>query len=123
MAEKGEPVSADDWLYRRVIPGTKFIDKLGNATSRAFTLREQDNGELSVDAKSLTSVETAVVDKIKFRLFEISHLDVKACGVNAYHDPMPINSAHSIIKGDGFEIGNEVIPGLLARKAKRIKFD
>jgi hypothetical protein len=125
MAKKGALVADDDWLFRRVLKGNKFIDKKsGNPTSRAFALREVDNNELSVDAKSLTTANVSIDDPKKYRLFEISHIQVKECNVVAYHDPLQNNEAHSVIKGEDFVFGgSDVIPGLLARRAVQVPVD
>ncbi len=108
-------------FYRRVLKGDRFIDKKSKLpTSRAFALREQDNGELSVDAASLTTPQTSIVNPEKFKLFEVSHPDVKDCGVSGYLCPIDGNQAHSAIIGENFTIEDDVTPGLLARKAKNV---
>ena len=128
MANKGELVPEEDWLYRRVLHGKKYVDKEGNATSRAFALREVDTDGLSVNAKSLRNANDSVGDKEKFHLFEISHVDVKVCGVQAFHDPIvdedeaKSNPAHCLITGANFKIDNDIIPGLLAKRSQRVKF-
>ena len=40
----------------------KYMNPDGTATSRVFKLRDKDNGQLSVDVKSLTTSEQAVGD-------------------------------------------------------------
>lgn len=95
----------------------------GTATSRVFKLREKDNGELSVEVKSLTTPEIAIVDKKRYFLFEISNAEVcQIEGLGTYHDPIHSeeysNDAHAVIIG--ITCQNDVIPGLLARKSRRV---
>lgn len=122
MPDKGDIVGDEEWLYRRAYPTKQYTNPDGTATSRAFKLREKDNNALSVDVKSMTTPEASVVDKAKYCLFEISHVEVKTCGVQATHDPNEElqNLAHSIITGPNFNILDDVTPGQLARKSFRV---
>jgi hypothetical protein len=73
---KPRPVVAPlEWLYRRGYssPEKKYMNPDGTATSRVFKLREKDHGELSVDVKSMTTVEASVGDASQFMLFEIAN--------------------------------------------------
>lgn len=57
MEETRRLVATDEWLFRRsFLPEKKYMAPDGSATSRVFKLREKDNGELSVDVKSLTTM-------------------------------------------------------------------
>lgn len=129
MAKQINYPLADDneSFYRRVLKGDKYIDrKTQLPTSRAFKLREQDDGELSVNVASLTTPLDSVSDATKYRLYEISHPDVKTCNEKAgeiagYLCPIAENSGHGAIIGDYFDVEDEVTPGLLARKAKHVE--
>ena len=71
--EERKLVHEDEWLYRRSwLPERKFLNPDGSATSRVFKLKEKDNGELSVDVKSMTTANIAVLDKGNFFLFPIA---------------------------------------------------
>jgi len=118
-----------EWLFRRGFstPERKYMNPDGTATSRVFALREKDNGELSVDVKSMTTASASVQDPTKYMLFEISHVDVLQLNLKAEHDPLPnsqsmaVNPAHAVIVG--MTIGDEITPGLLARHSRRVVFD
>lgn len=115
-------VNLGEWLLRRGFstPQRKYLNPDGTATSRVFKLREIDHGELSVDARSLTTYERAITDKNKYVLFEIANQDVHDIGLKSYHAPLPdgSNDAHAVIIG--MEKDDDTFPGLLARKSKRI---
>lgn len=120
MPDKGEIVGEPEWLFRRSYPQKQYVNPDGTATSRVFKLRVKDAGQLSVDVKSLTTPEKSIVDKTLWALFEISHENVKACGVHATHDPIDTNEAHAFISGQTFTVEDDIIPGLLARKSARV---
>lgn len=93
----------------------------GTATSRVFKLRETDNGELSVDVKSMTTPAKSIGNQLRHFLFEISNQSVLNIeNLNTLHDPLPdgTNNAHAVITG--MSLADEIIPGLLARKSKRV---
>lgn len=117
-----QPVKTDEWLYRRgySTPVRKYMNPDGTATSRVFKLRPKDVGKLSVDVKSMTTPGVVIGDATKFFLFEIYNEIVEGLGLKTYHDPLPdgTNDAHAIIIGMHQE--DEVLPGLLARKSKRV---
>ncbi len=120
------PVSFDEWLYRRghSTPEKKYMNPDGTATSRVFKLREKDNGELSVDIKSLTTPHKSVGDQSLYMLFEVLNEEVLAIELKTYHDPYTIpphqfeNVAHGVIVG--MELEDDITPGLLARKSRRV---
>lgn len=126
MASKKSVVGIEEWFYRRgynSTPVKKYMNPDGTATSRVFKLREGDNGELSVDVKSFTTAETAVRDQSKYFLFEISNESVLSVnGLETFHDQLAdgTNDAHAVIVGMTME--DEIKPGLLARKSKRVYF-
>lgn len=120
MIKVRTPVSSEEWLFRRghSNPEHKYMNPDGSAHSRVFKLRAKDIGELSVDVKSMTTPEVAVVDSSCYMLFEVANIDVIDMGLVTEHDPLPVNSSHAVILGMTEE--DEVLPGLLARKARRV---
>ena len=121
MSER-TPVAQEEWLFRRCyLPQKKYFDPNGNPTSRIFKLRPKDNGELSVDVKSMSTSEKSIKDSAKFFLFELPYagvLDIE--GLNTLHDPLPnqANDAHAVIIGCSEE--DEIKPNQLAKIAKLV---
>lgn len=116
-------VDPDEWLYRRsYLPEMKFLNPDGTATSRVFKLRPKDQGELSVDVSSLTTPLASVKDPGKFFLFEIFNRTVLEIGLLTFHAPLVdgSNDAHAVIVG--MDSDDEIIPGLLARKSRKVFF-
>lgn len=117
-------VAQDEWLLRRsyCTPEKNYLNPDGTATSRSFKLRTKDNGELSVDVKSMTTPEKSVGDKTKYFLFEVSNEAVAQIGLKTLHDPLEdgSNDAHAVIVGMSIE--DETFPGLLARSSRRVYF-
>ena len=76
MAPDNNQVSVEEWLYRRGYnsPVHKFMNPDGTATSRVFKLRQNDEGKLSVDIKSLTTPQAAIGSSEKYFLFERQYL-------------------------------------------------
>lgn len=107
-----------DELYRR--GRIKWVNPNGTATSRVFKLRPLDSGKLSTDLKRLTTSELAIKNKEEFNLFEITVEDIWALSLDTVHDSLPENIAHSYIWGMNEE--DDIAPGLLARKSRRINF-
>lgn len=119
-----DKVGPEEWLYRRYYnPLEKNISKLTSQFhSRIFKLRPKDNGELSVDVKSLTTPEKAISDSHKFFLVEIQNKSVlKIENLCTFHDPLRdgTNNAHAVITG--MTIDDDVIPGLLARASRLVE--
>jgi hypothetical protein len=120
-------VDINEWLYRRgySTPERKYMNPDGSATSRVFKLREKDNGELSVDVKSMTTPKKSVGNPERFFLFEIPNsvvLNTSSPQLQTFHTPLldGSNDAHSVIVG--MTLGDEVIPGILAKASKRVYF-
>lgn len=119
-------VDRREWLFRRgyATPEKNYLNPDGSATSRVYKLREKDNGELSVDIKSMTTPAQAVGDVSRFMLFEIANNDVLEAGLATYHDPLTAdahgvdNPAHAVIVG--LSLDDDVLPGVLARKSRRV---
>ena len=122
--EKRRAVDISEWLYRRGFstPERKYMNPDGTATSRVFKLREKDNGELSVDVKSMTTVKNSVGDPERFFLFEIPNKAVLGISskLQTFHDPLEdgSNDAHAVIVG--MEMEDEISPGMLAKFSKRV---
>jgi hypothetical protein len=117
---KGQNVSSLYTLYRRSygLPAKRFCNPDGSATSRVFKLREKDKGELSVDIKELTTVESAIVNKTSFMLFEIPVSSVLKLNLSAIHDPLTDNDAHAYI--GGLDINDDIKPSQLAKASKKV---
>lgn len=115
-------VAYDESLYRRYYstPEKRFSNPDGSPHSRIFKPREKDNGEVSVDVKSLTTAAVSISDPSKYVLFEIANSDVVDLGLDTFHDPLldGSNDAHAVIIG--IEMDDDIKPGLLARKSKRV---
>ncbi|MEM9936320.1 MAG: hypothetical protein AAF824_22030 [Bacteroidota bacterium] len=117
-----------EWFYRRgyASPERKYMNPDGTATSRVFKLRDKDNGQPSVDIKSMTTPENAIGDQDKFMLFEISNKYILSLELGSFHDPLNLqehgidNPAHAVIVG--FSVEDEITPGLLARGSNRYRF-
>lgn len=113
-------IPPSELLYRigYISPEKKFMNPDGTATSRVFKLREKDNGKLSVDVKSLTSAMIAIKNPNEYMLFEVLVFNIETLGLSSYYDPKEDNAAHAYIFG--MDLDDDITPGLLARKAKRI---
>lgn len=122
--EQRTPVSSEEWLYRRSwLPEKRYMNPNGTATSRVFKLRAADNGELSVDVKSLTTPQACIKDNTKFFLFEIpvhAVLQITNPELQTLHDPLKdgSNDAHAVIIGVSEE--DDVTPGILAKASRRV---
>ena len=123
--KKRRAVDISEWLYRRGFstPERRYMNPDGTATSRVFKLREKDNGELSVDVKSMTTVKNSVGDPERFFLFEIPNkavLGISSSTLQTFHDPLEdgSNDAHAVIVG--MRIEDEISPGMLAKASKRV---
>lgn len=117
-----ELVDVSEWLYRRSFssPEKNFLNPDGTATSRVFKLRDKDNGELSVDVKSLTNIKIAIADSSRFFLFELENKIVIEQGLITYHDPLNdgSNDAHAVITG--ITKDDDITPVVLAKKSRRV---
>jgi hypothetical protein len=126
MADIRPLVDVSEWLYRRCYstPLKNYLNPDGTATSRAFKLREKDNRELSVDVKRMTTPEVSIGDSSKFILFEIANQEVMNLDLSTFYDPCYEathgfdNLSHAVIVG--IEMNDEIMAGLLARKAQRV---
>lgn len=120
-----KPVDPEEWLYRRghSTPEKKYMNPDGSATSRVFKLRPIDEGELSVDVKSMTTPQNSVNDSSKYFLFELPNqavLDITTAELTTFHDPLKdgSNDAHAVIVGMTME--DDITPGLLAKASRRV---
>ena len=120
-----KPVGDNELLYRRGYsnPIQRYMNPDGSATSRVFKLRENDKEELSVNVKSLTTAAASVCNPHKFFLFEISNKSIiEIEDLRTLHDRLldGSNDAHAVIIG--MTLSDDIKPGLLARKSKRVYF-
>lgn len=112
-----EKINEDDDLYRR--GRIKWLNPDGTATSRVFKLRQgKDEGKLSTDLKRLTTPEISVVNKEEYNLFEISVVEVHNLNLSVIYDRLETNIAHCYIFG--MDEDDDILPGLSARKSKRV---
>ena len=124
--KKGDKVSVEELLLRRVYKSDKRYRHpiTGRPSSRAFAPRPRDEGKLSVDIESLTTLEKAINDPIRFVLYRISTALVYRLGLDCIYDPIQSetmeNLAHAIVIG--FKENDESVPGILARKSELINF-
>jgi len=122
--EKGDTVKTEEWLLRRSFcnPEKNYCNPDGYATSRGFKLRAKDEGMLSVDLKSMTTIEETIKDPTRFVLFELLNATVEENGLQTIYDPLEggTNPAHALITG--MTIEDEIIPGILGRKSRRVFF-
>ncbi len=111
-------------FYRRIYRSDKkYLDKTGRPTSRAFSPRPKDDGQLSVDLSSLSTPQDSCGDVVRFTLFSILGKTVKSTDLKIIYNPISFiqdgkektNIAHSIIIG--FEKDDESKPGILARSS------
>lgn len=119
--KKGDRLDNNENLLRRVYRSDRrYIDKkTGCPTSRAFAPRPKDNGKLSVEIERLTTYEKAVIDSSRFVLFEFLVQIAYSLGLDCIYDPVDNkNMAHALITG--FPLGDESIPGILARKTHKV---
>lgn len=116
------PVDKEEWLYRRGFssPERKYMNPDGTATSRVFKLRQKDNGELSVDVVSLTTIKKSIADPLKYFLFKLANKIVVEADLQTFHHPLDdgSNEAHAVIVG--MEMNDEIMPGYLARNSARV---
>jgi hypothetical protein len=117
------PIGNSEWLFRRgyATPVKKYMNPDGTPTSRVFKLRPSDNGELSVDVKSLTSPEISIRDKNSYMLFEIIIEEVRSLLLDAEHDPIETNPAHAVIIGMNDD--DDITPLELAKRSRRVYID
>lgn len=110
----GDPVPSAEYLLRRGYCPQQ-IRRDGTVTSRAFVARPKDEGKLSVDIESLTTLAVSIKDASLFRLCRILTSDVYNLGLGCIYDPLADNIAHALITGlDGEDLE---IPQLLSIKA------
>ena len=126
--KKGDRVSDQEFLLRRVFfKDKRYIRPDFTLSSRAFSPRPKDEGKLSVDIESLiTSLENAILDVSRFRLYRIPVALPHSIGLTCTYDPLlkptdiEDNPAHSLISG--FTEDDESMPRILARSATRVPY-
>ena len=90
-------IQGKDELLRRV-PKVPSHFNNGRITSAAFKPRPGENG-LSVDILSLTTIETSLKNPDKLLAAIIKAEDAVKEGCECFHDPVPDNYSHALIKG------------------------
>lgn len=116
MTEKIEITPEDKLLRRVVYPYPHLIKPDGKLSSLAFKPRSGvDKDGLSVDLERLTTFDTAIVDRSKYRLYSLSAKVPFGLGLECVHDPIPENYAHALIKGISKSIARK-----LSRAAQRV---
>lgn len=125
--KKGDKVSSNECLLRRVYKSDRRYRHpvTGIPSSRAFAPRpKKDDGKLSVDIESLTTLEAAIIDSAKYVLYRIAVSLVFELGLDCIYDPIlsegKVNLAHALITG--FDEEDESIPGILSRQASYVDF-
>lgn len=118
---KGDLIDEKEHLWRRVFKTDKrYIDKrTGRPTSRAFAPRPKDEGKLSVNIENLTTYEASIEDPERFVIFSFMAELAYSLGLKCIYDPIEkVNIAHALVTG--FPLGDESIPGILARNAIKV---
>ncbi len=120
MEVQTEKVKDEDRLLRRVwYPSPSHVRDDMTVTSLAFKLRKNKNETgLSVDIERLTTLDKAIIDISRFRLFRITTANVRFLGCECSHLPESDNYAHAEITG---HITNS-ISSQLAKAAVFVKF-
>jgi hypothetical protein len=123
MPEPNAPVDPNELLLRRSFcdPMKKYLNPDGTAHSRVFKPRPKDAGKLSVDVKSMTTLEKAIFDPLKFILFELEVSEVLNLGLECVHDPLQdgSNPAHALIKTIPEE--DEIFAFQLSKVSRQVK--
>ena len=83
-------------------------------------MRAKDEGMLSVDLKSMTTIEETIKDPTRFVLFELLNATVEENGLQTIYDPLEGGTNPALITG--MTIEDEIIPGILGRKSRRVFF-
>ncbi len=113
-----EVIHDEDRLLRRVqYLHPTFIKPDGTPSSASFSLKKGEDG-LSVDVERLTTYPKAIEDRSRFRLFALEAEFTTSLGLENVYDPLPDNSAHSLIKGNI----TRGISKQLAKRAVRIAY-
>lgn len=93
--KKGQVVIADtDQLYRRIHPSNS---KAGKLTSGTFVQRRDPC--LSVHLAKLTTLEEVTAVYPDYGVVSIEAGFVRNLGLEVYHDPLPNDYSHAIIRG------------------------
>jgi hypothetical protein len=122
MLQPGDPIQAQEWLYRRSYcdPLRKYLNPDGSAHSRVFKVRPKDEGKLSVDVRSMTDYARSVGDPERFIVFEIENaavLTLPPLETRYAPSPQGRNDAHALIQP--LDLDDEVTPALLAMKSRQ----
>lgn len=94
-----ETITTEDGLLRRIVIDPNYIKPNLRITSLAFKPRKIDVDGLSVDLERLTTPETVIIDRTKYRLARLQASVPMALGLHCIHAPIEENIAHSLIQG------------------------
>lgn len=92
-------IGNEDNLLRRIPILPNYIKPDGSISGFAFSLRKGEDG-ISTDLERLTSHQTSVLDRTKFRLAKVNAGIIRNeinDGLDCMHNPLPENYAHSLI--------------------------
>ncbi len=118
--ELNERIDDSELLLRRAFRNKPaYISKTGTISSRAFELREKDNGLLSLNIKRLTAFELFVHDADKFALCQILTKVFHDNGARCLYAPESDNPAHVLVH-DGSN--DDVYLRTLAESAQLIDY-
>lgn len=90
-------IADDDDLYRRIAPD--HVDPDGSVNSGAFKYRGRPANRISVDLARLTTPAAALAPRPTFGLGSLTAGDPRRLGLAVHHEPIPGNTAHSVIEG------------------------
>ncbi|MCB9316590.1 MAG: hypothetical protein H6569_10665 [Lewinellaceae bacterium] len=113
MAEFGTP-----WIARNSLGGCDTGKKYKSDGAHPVSSGKDGN------VRRLRTPEKAIGDPTKFMLFEISNAAVLGAGLFTYHAPLSEqkqgidNPAHAVIIG--MSLDDDILPGILARKSRRV---
>jgi hypothetical protein len=109
-------IADDDLLYRRL--ARHQINRDGTVNSSAFKRGGSYETEISVDLARLTDPRTSVdrAGRAGFRLGEFEAIHPRCLGFTVDPDPLPENSAHTLIRGQN----DQEISRALARRVRLV---
>ena len=97
-----EILNQDNILRRVPTYLPDFFKPDGSVTSAAFKLKRDEDG-LSVDLARLSTFSNSILDKEKFKLFQLNVGDIRSQNYNqldVVYNNKPENNAHCLIVGD-----------------------
>jgi len=95
-------ISDKDNVLRRVPINPSYIKPDGTINSYSFRKRKGEDG-LSVNLEKLTSFKETTLGTSNFRVLKVNVGVIRYTindGLDVIHDPLPNNTAHSLITGN-----------------------